>query len=162
MSPYVRQGNLFGAPTARMTTKAHRAVAFHEAGHAVALEVTGGRVQEVRCEFHHPIPLHHVLGTGWTPEATLAGIVAERWAEAGWLSPVGRSPRELRLLGWGDDVESWRQATARRKPLRRALEETERILLPYRPTVARLAGLLLENPAVDGADVRSLVEAMQP
>ena len=162
MSPYARQGNLFGAPTARMTTKEHRAIAFHEAGHAVALEVTGGRVQEVRCEFDHPIPVHHVLGTGWTPEAILAGIVAERWARAGWVTPVGRSPRQLKLFGWAGDVEGWRQATGRRKPLRRALEETERLLTPYRPTVARLAGILLEDPVVEGADVRSLVEEVEP
>jgi hypothetical protein len=154
---YARQGNLFGTPIGTMTPKGHRAIAFHEAGHAVALEITGGQVEEVRCEFHHPIPVHHVQGAGWTPEARLAGIVAEKWAEAGWVHPVGCSPRQLRMYGWGDDVEQWRRATGRRKPLRAALEETERLLAPYSGKVAGLAGILVETEVVEGDTVRRLV-----
>lgn len=158
MSALARQAEMFGSRVSGLTGKAKRALAFHEAGHAVILEVTGGRVEVVHCELSHPAPVHAVKGSGWSVSSVLAGIASERVAGlAVDIHPAQLSQSERRLLGWEPDLAHFARLNKRKGRLRAALAATERLVHEHWPTIAAVADALVAHEVLNGEKVRELV-----
>lgn len=158
MAPAV-QGDLLPGP--RLTPTGMDALRLHEAGHAVILEITGGRVELVLSNVDPTrLHAHGVKGGGWTSPAILAGIAAERVAGLAEFHPTEIRREEERLLGWGDDLRHFRKwSSGHPGEMRQVLDEAEDLVREHWDAVRAVADALREQETLSGDEVRGIVGA---
>jgi hypothetical protein len=129
-------------------------IAYHEAGHAVALVLDGGEVERVVLH-HHAKPGGHVYGKGWTGRAVLAGMAAERIAFPTTPHPGAIDPELRGFCGWRPDLSRFRrmQREGKAGALRSELDEAERILREHWSAVEALSHALADLGEVHGSEV---------
>lgn len=140
-----------------------RRLAWHEAGHVVALWASGMELRDVRLDgVGGRATLHGArysgltrhTGDGATPVMALAGPAAERIAAR----RAGRPVPDRWRGSWGNDLARARDLGARTDAeVAAALDRAEKCLMAHWPAVRAVAGRLAEDVVLDEGEVMEII-----